>query len=126
MGEPLTETALKTILEEQTDLILRTVKNGFDGVDQRFDALETYIERRFDAVEHDIVHLKERIAVVEEEVRTLGANVLTKKDLDRKFDELLLIQRKDVLFKQKLLLILAQAKLLSPETRHELEQLIPS
>lgn len=136
MGEPLTETTLKTILEEQTDLILRTVKDGFDGVDERFDAVDKRFERiderfdavdkRFSAIESDLTGIKGRLAAVEDEIQTLSRNMVTKQYLDAKLDIFIQSQERDSKFKRLLLLTLEQAKVLDPATRAKLEQLIPS
>lgn len=118
MSEPLT----KEYFEEQIDLMMTTVKEGFDAVDQRFDA----VDQRFNLIEGDIAHIKERLTSVESEVRALSANMVTKQYLDAKFDQLLALQHRDSLFKRQLLLALEQAKVLTPEGRAKLEQLIPS
>lgn len=134
MSEPLTKEILEEVLEEKIDIVLQTVKQGFDDVDQRFDAVDKRFEsvderfdavdKRFDAVEKEIVYLKEDIKFLKNEVRALGASMVTKQYLDEKIDQLLEVQQRDSLFKRTLLMALEQAKVLPPETRAKLEALI--
>lgn len=67
MAEPIT----KEYLDQQIDTVLGTVKKGFDAVDQHFLL-----------VEGDIAHIKERLGLIENEVRGLSANMVTKQYLD--------------------------------------------
>lgn len=69
---------------------------------------------------------KEQLSLVENEICTLNIKMMTKQYLDAKFDQLLALQHRDSLFKRQLLLALEQAKVLTPEGRAKLEQLIPS
>lgn len=97
------------------------VDQRFDVIDQRFEG----VDKRFDALESDIAHIKERLRYVENEVRALGSQMVTKQYLDAKIDELLAVQQKDSLFKRTLVLMLEQSNVLSPEARAKLEALIP-
>lgn len=136
MPEPITEVTLKTLLEEQTDLILRTVKDGFDGVDDRFDAVDKRfaavddrfdaVDKRFDAIESDLAHIKNRLAAMEDEIQTLSRTMITKQYLDAKLDIFIQNQQRDSTFKRALLLALEQTNAIDATTRAKLEQLIPS
>lgn len=129
MAEPITETVLKKLLEEQTDLILHTVKDGFDGVDERFERIDERfdaVDQRFTAIEGDLAHIKQRLAAVEDEVQTLSRTMVTKQYLDAKLDIFVQNQQRDSTFKRALLLALEQTKSIDPATRAKLEQLIPT
>lgn len=80
---------------------------------------------RLGGVEEDLSHIKQRLAYVENEVHSLSANMVTKQYLDTRFDELLIREHKDSLFKRTLVLALEQAHVLTPELRAKLETLIP-
>ena len=67
---------------------------------------------------------KECLNVMEDEVRALAASMETKGYLNAKTHEMLLVQKRDSLFKKTLLLALEQAKVLPPETRAKLELMI--
>lgn len=129
-GEPTITDVLDAINTFSGDVEKRfdAVDERFEGIDQRFASIDQRfdgVEMRFDALESDIAHIKERLRYVENEVRALGAQMVTKQYLDAKFDELLVIQQKDSLFKRTLLLALEQAKAITPEARAKLEALIP-
>ncbi len=128
-----TNTILRAV-DEKIDTVLRTVKIGFDAVDERFNAVDkrfdsvderfTAVDRHFQIIEGDLDHIKERLRLMENEVRALAASMVTKQYLDAKMDALLMVQQKDSLFKKTLLLALEQAKVLPPETRAKLELMI--
>jgi archaellum component FlaC len=131
MAEPIT----KEYLDEQIDTVLRTVKKGFDHVDERFAHVDEQfgdmnkqfggVEKHFQIIEEDIAHIKERLRLVENEVRALSANMVTKQYLDAKIDQIMLLQQKDSLWKRLVVHIMDEAKILTPETRAKLEALIP-
>ena len=147
MSEPATPIT-KQYFDEQIEVVVTTVKKGFDHVDERFkvvderfktvnERLDSIDERfntvdvRFDAVaerfsslDDDMTSIKDRLRGVENEVRALGAAMVTKQYLDAKIDQLLAMQEKDSLFKRTLLLALESARVLSPEMRAKLEMLI--
>lgn len=129
----------KKFIEEQTEIILRVTKEGFDAVDERFRGVDGRldgIDHRLDAldlrlqtIESDIADLKQRMSRVEQEVITLGAQMVTKQYLDAKIDALLSqppINKVDGVRKAVLavLLHLERAKLLPSEERATLEMLL--
>ncbi|GEM_PF-3039070 len=128
------ESVTKEYFNEQIDTVLRTVKQGFDRVDQQFAEVDQQFaevnrrfggaEKHFQIIEEDIAHIKDRLGKVEDEVRMLAANMVTKQYLNAKIDQIMMLQQKDSLFKRSLLLVLEQAKVLTPEGRAKLEALI--
>lgn len=91
---------LKTLLDrqfghidEQFDLVVRTTKEGFDGVDEQLltfredvDARFNAVDARFKTIDEDIAFLKERTAAIADEVRTLSANMVTKQYLESRIE----------------------------------------
>ena len=105
----------KQYFDEQFEFLARTVKSGFDHVDEEIADLKT-----------DVADLKTRMCALEDEVRTLSRNMVTKQYLDAKLDIFIQNQQRDSTFKRMLLLALEQSKALDSTTRAKLEQLIPS
>ncbi|MBI4433576.1 hypothetical protein HY632_02300 [Candidatus Uhrbacteria bacterium] len=122
----------KKFLEEQFETVLRTTEAGFDGVDEQFRRVDERfdaIDLRLKTVESDIADLKHRMSRVEQEIITLGAQMVTKQYLDTKIDALLSqppINKIDGVRRAVLavLLHLERAKLLPSEERATLEMLL--
>lgn len=93
---------LRQYLEEQFDLVVRTTKDGFDGVDEQLHVFKRSVDERFNAVderfdavdarfktlEEDIAFLKKRVAAISDELQVLSANMVTKRYLDAKIEAL--------------------------------------
>ena len=119
----MVETPLtREYFDEQFDVLTKAVKSGFDSVDERFNA----VDERLKTIETDLTDIKRRLSAVEDEVRVLSANMVTKQYLDEKIEYLIDMQRKDALFKRRLLLALEEANVLTPDVRSQLEHLIPT
>ncbi|MFH1429898.1 MAG: hypothetical protein ABIG71_00035, partial [Candidatus Uhrbacteria bacterium] len=117
MEEQLT----RRYFDKQFEFLARAVKEGFDNADKDRTGMKVDIA----GLKTDVADLKTRMRAVEDETQILSANMVTKQYFDAKFDRLVDFQHKDILFKKRLLSVLEEAKVLPPETRQKLEQLIP-
>lgn len=83
------EPELKQYLEEQFDLVVRTTKEGFDGVDEQFKRVDERfdaVDARFKTLEEDIAFLKQRTAEIADEVQVLSVNMVTKQYLETRIE----------------------------------------
>ena len=62
---------IKSNNEAQTDLILSVVKKGFDGVDARFDAMESKFDAKLAVQKHELMdHTDRTVAKVVGDLRS--------------------------------------------------------
>lgn len=136
---------LKTLLErqferidEQFDLVIRTTKEGFDGVDEQLltfredvDARFNAVDARFKTIEEDVAFLKQGVAALTDEVQVLSASMVTKQYLDAKIEALEHRITKSATTNEALkrivlmlMLILERNKLLPSEERVKYEMLL--
>lgn len=139
MIDPELKTLLDTQfgkIDTQFDLVIRTTKEGFDGVDEQFKGvnrqltdLRQYVDERFAHIESDLADLKHRMSRVEQELITLSATMATKQYIDAKIEALLSqppISKFEAMRKAMLamMLTLERAKLLPSEQRAMFEAMI--